>query len=97
MDHLHIPKKGGILPNMVRSNMPAETSKTNYPLMGIAQSLFSEVQLKVLVLLFGQPNRSFQMSEILSQVNSGVWAVLEWNYVQLIDVVLIDTRIEFFI
>ncbi len=66
---------GGILPNMGRSNMSTKTSKTDYPSMGIAQSLFSEVKLKVLALLFGQPNRTFQMSEILSLINSGVGAV----------------------
>ncbi|MCK5130887.1 MAG: nucleotidyltransferase domain-containing protein [Candidatus Sabulitectum sp.] len=66
---------GGILPNMGRRNMPAKTCKADYPSLGIAQSLFSEVQLKVLALLFGQPNRKFQMSEIISLANSGVGAV----------------------
>lgn len=75
MDHLHIPKMGGILPNKGRRSMPAKTTKADYPSLGIAQSLFSEVQLKVLALLFGQPNRKFQMSEIISLANSGVGAV----------------------
>jgi len=66
---------GGILPNMGRKNMPTKTYKAVYPSLGIAQSLFSEVQLKVLALLFGQPNRKFQMSEIISLANSGVGAV----------------------
>lgn len=55
--------------------MPAKDCKTDYPSLGIAQSLFSEVQLKVLALLFGQPNRKFQMSELISLANSGVGAV----------------------
>ncbi len=75
MDHLHIPKMGGIIPNMGRRNMSAKTSKADYPSLGIATSLFSEVQLKVLALLFGQPNRKFQMSEMISLANSGVGAV----------------------
>ena len=75
MDLLHIPKMGGIIPNMGGRNMSAKTSKADYPSLGIATSLFSEVQLKVLALLFGQPNRKFQMSEIISLANSGVGAV----------------------
>ena len=55
--------------------MSLTTRETNYPSLGIAQSLFSEVQLKVLACLFGQPNRQFQMSELISLVNSGVGAV----------------------
>lgn len=55
--------------------MPATTSETEYPSLGIAQSLFSHVQLKVLAFLFGQPNRRFQMSELISLVDSGVGAV----------------------
>ena len=55
--------------------MPVMTRETDFPSLGIAQSLFSEVQLKVLALLFGQPNRQFQMSELISLVNSGVGAV----------------------
>jgi hypothetical protein len=60
---------------MGRRIMPAKDCKTDYPSLGIAQSLFSEVQLKVLALLFGQPNRKFQMSELISLANSGVGAV----------------------
>lgn len=55
--------------------MPETTRETDYPSLGIAQSLFSEVQLKVLALLFGQPDRQFQMSELISLANSGVGAV----------------------
>lgn len=55
--------------------MNGKNCKADYPSLGIAQSLFSEVQLKVLALLFGQPNRTFQMSELISLVNSGVGAV----------------------
>jgi predicted nucleotidyltransferase len=66
---------GGILPNMGIKNMHTKTCNADYPSLGIAQSLFSEVQLKVLAILFGQPNRTFQMSEIISLANSGVGAV----------------------
>jgi len=55
--------------------MPVTTRENEYPSLGIAQSLFSEVQLKVLAFLFGQPERHFQMSELISLVNSGVGAV----------------------
>lgn len=42
---------------------------------GIAEALFSKVQLRVMALLFGQPERSFYTSEILRHVDSGVGAV----------------------
>lgn len=72
---LHIPKMGGILPNMGIKNNSGRSRTRDIPSMGIAQSLFSEVQLKVLALLFGQPERVFQMSELLELVSSGVGAV----------------------
>ena len=72
---MHIPKLGSILPNMGIKNNSGRRGIRDIPSMGIAQSLFSEVQLKVLALLFGQPERAFQMSELLELASSGVGAV----------------------
>ena len=55
--------------------MPVTNRETDYPSLGIVQSLFSEVQLKVLAILFGQQNRTSQMSEMISLVNSDAGAV----------------------
>lgn len=55
--------------------MHTPINEADYPSQGIAQSLFSEVQSKVLALLFGQPDRKFQMSELISLIDSGVGAV----------------------
>ncbi len=45
------------------------------PSLGLAESLFSRVQLRVLSLLFGQPDRSFQGAELIRLAASGVGAV----------------------
>lgn len=45
------------------------------PSLGLAESLFSRVQLRVLSLLFGQPERSFQGAELIRLAASGVGAV----------------------
>lgn len=45
------------------------------PLNGLAGALFSKVQLSVLGLLIGQPDRSFRISEIIRLVGSGSGAV----------------------
>lgn len=45
------------------------------PALGLAESLFSRVQLRVLALLFGQPERSFQGAELIRLAASGVGAV----------------------
>jgi predicted nucleotidyltransferase len=42
---------------------------------GLATALFSSVQLRVLGLLFGQPDRSFYASELIRLVGSGTGAV----------------------
>ncbi len=41
----------------------------------LADALFSPVQQRVLALLFGQPDRRFQSSEIIRLVDSGIGAV----------------------
>jgi len=42
---------------------------------GLSNALFSKVQQRVLGLIFGQPERSFYMSEIMRSVRSGTGAV----------------------
>ena len=43
--------------------------------VSLSNALFSKVQQRVLALIFGQPERSFYMSEILRNVRSGTGAV----------------------
>jgi predicted nucleotidyltransferase len=42
---------------------------------GLAGALFSQVQLRVLSLLIGQPDRSYQLTEVIQLANSGRGAV----------------------
>lgn len=56
---------GCILPNMGMTGTPTNLS----------DALFSNVQQRVLGLIFGQPDRSFYTSEIVRTVNSGTGAV----------------------
>lgn len=60
---MKIPKLGDILPNM-------GITTTN-----LSSALFSNVQKRVLGLIFGQPERSFYTSEIMRSVRSGTGAV----------------------
>lgn len=48
---------------------------TAAPQSALAQALFSTVQLRVLGLLFGQPDRTFQSAELIRLANSGDGAV----------------------
>ena len=43
--------------------------------LGLSSALFSKVQQRVLSLIFGRPDRSFYVSEIVRNVRSGVGAV----------------------
>jgi len=43
--------------------------------ISLSNALFSKVQQRVLALIFGQPERSFYMSEIMRNVKSGTGAV----------------------
>src|SRR5271156_2942250 len=43
--------------------------------ISLSSALFSKVQQRVLALIFGQPERSFYMSEIVRKVRSGTGAV----------------------
>jgi predicted nucleotidyltransferase len=63
---LIVPKLGNINPNMGSLAMKE---------VGIAGALFSNVQGRVLALIFGHPDRSFYTSEIVRNVRSGTGAV----------------------
>ena len=67
-----VPNLGMIVPNMgtkavARDSAPIET--------GLADALFTPVQQRVLGLLFGQPDRSFQGNELIRLAESGTGAV----------------------
>jgi predicted nucleotidyltransferase len=62
---LILPKLGCIIPNMGKVSAA----------QGLADSLFSSVQQRVLAPLFGQPDRSFHTSEIIRLAKSGTGAV----------------------
>jgi predicted nucleotidyltransferase len=63
---LILPKLGCIIPNLGMMTMEA---------ISISNALFSKVQQRVLALIFGRPERSFYMSEIVRNVHSGTGAV----------------------
>jgi predicted nucleotidyltransferase len=48
---------------------------TTMEAVSVSNALFSKVQQRVLALIFGQPERSFYMSEIVRSVHSGTGAV----------------------
>ena len=48
---------------------------TRHHTAGLANALFSHVQLRVLGLLFGEPSRAYQLTEIIKLVGSGRGAV----------------------
>jgi hypothetical protein len=56
-----------IIPNMGR--------KTERPSIGLADALFPRVQQRVLALLFAQPERRFQSTELIRLADSGTGAV----------------------
>jgi predicted nucleotidyltransferase len=61
-----IPEMGMIIPNM--------GTIANVRPRGLADALFSPVQQRVLGLLFGQPDRSFQSAELIRLARSGTGA-----------------------
>lgn len=63
---MKIPKLGIIIPKMGRT-LQSQTS--------LAEALFSGVQLRVLRLLFGHPDRAFHISELIRLAASGSGAV----------------------
>lgn len=55
-------------------NVP-ESGRLDLPALGLAEGLFSRVQLRVLALLYGQPDRIYQGAELIQLAASGVGAV----------------------
>jgi predicted nucleotidyltransferase len=93
-----LPNKGGILPTMgrtaERSAVPASTRTTRRlraPGSGLAGALFTTTQQRVLGLLFGHPERSFYVSEILSRTGTGTGA-LSRELTRLTDSGLVTVR-----
>jgi len=62
-----LPKSGMIIPEM--------GTKPNRRRSGLADALFTPVQQRVLGLLFGQPDRSYQSAELIRLAHGGVGAV----------------------
>ena len=62
-----VPKSGMIVPKMGTQRTPRRS--------GLADALFTPVQLRVLALLFGQPDRRFQSAELIRLARGGVGAV----------------------
>jgi predicted nucleotidyltransferase len=69
---LTLPNLGIILPTLGRSYGVKMTSRTD---TSLGSALFSGVQQRLLALIFGHPERSFYMSEIVRQLRSGTGAV----------------------
>lgn len=67
-----IPNSGIIIPNM--GTKQRNRSKGS-PASGLADALFTATQQRVLALLFGQPERTFYVTEILKLAKSGRGAV----------------------
>jgi len=55
--------------------IPNMGMRARSPHSGLAEALFSPVQMKVLGLLFGQPERVFQSAELIRLADSGTGAV----------------------
>lgn len=66
---LSIPKLGIIIPNMGMIKKQRDISS------GLADTLFTKVQQRVLGVLFGNPDRSFYANEIIALAGSGTGAV----------------------
>ena len=61
-----VPNSGIVIPNMGRRSTPR---------VGLADALFTPVQQRVLGLLFGQPDRTYQSAELIRLAKGGVGAV----------------------
>lgn len=68
---LQIPILGIIVPNMGISRSDTHSPKP----VGLADALFTQTQQRVLGLLFGQPHRSFTVSELIAATSAGSGAV----------------------
>ncbi len=69
--HLRIPILGIRMPNMGRNRTAAGLR----PRASLADALFSATQQRVLGLLFGQPDRSFYLTELITMIGAGSGAV----------------------
>ncbi len=54
---------------------PPKKGSIEYSSLGLAESLFAKVQLRVMALLFGQPDRDYLSAELIELADSGVGAV----------------------
>lgn len=78
----NIPNPGTIIPKlgMVMSKMTTQPQRTDKPGhvrsgSALADALFTSTQQRVLALLFGQPKRSFFVTELMALADSGRGAV----------------------
>lgn len=81
--YLYLPKKGNNIPNMGKKMIPRKAVPSAgvsdpaatyvVPRAGnaLADALFTQTQQRVLGLLFGQPQRSFTVSEIIAVAGTG--------------------------
>jgi len=69
---LFIPKMGSLVPNL--GTHAAQRPRIRRP-ASVADALFSTVPQQVLGLLFGYPERSFYMGELIRRVGAGSGAV----------------------
>jgi predicted nucleotidyltransferase len=70
-----LPNLGMIMPRMGTKRPASLRAKAATSHSTVADALFTGTQQRVLALLFGQPNRSFYASELISLANSGSGAV----------------------
>ena len=68
---LNIPVLGSSIPKMGMKKRAKQPTRRG----GLADALFSSTQLRVLGLLFGQPDRSFYATELIRLVGAGSGAV----------------------
>ncbi len=73
---LQMPIMGNIMPDM-GNNKPSKISeaKARYASANLSDALFTATQQRVLACLFGQPDRSFSVSELIELSRSGSGAV----------------------
>lgn len=72
MKNCTIPKSGAIIPDM---GIIMNINETQHTTTRVADALFTQVQQRVLAVLFGNPSRSFYANEVIALVHSGTGAV----------------------
>jgi len=70
-----LPNLGMIMPKMGTKRPARFRGKAASSHSTVADALFTGTQQRVLALLFGQPNRSFYASELISLAKAGSGAV----------------------